>query len=81
MQSMLKISNSESTSSTETSPFTLRKQQQQQNSDLLNKMLEIAFKDQHQQQKPAEKPDISDKDSSKLFKKYRDLNTMVPDSL
>ena len=82
---MFKISNSETTSSTETSPFTIRKQQQP-NSDLLNKMLEIAFKEPIQKVETTEAATTtttsnSNKDTSKLLKKYRDLNTMVPDSL
>jgi hypothetical protein len=84
---MFKISNSETTSSTETSPFTIRKQQQP-NSDLLNKMLEIAFKEPIQKVETTEATTTtttttsnSNKDTSKLLKKYRDLNTMVPDSL
>jgi hypothetical protein len=85
LQSMFKISNSETTSSTETSPFTIRKQQQP-NSDLLNKMLEIAFKEPIQKVETTEATTTtttsnSNKDTSKLLKKYRDLNTMVPDSL
>jgi hypothetical protein len=63
------------TSTPDTSPFIIRKQQQP-NSELLNKMLEIAFNKQN-------KTVVNGSGNTKknCMKEYRDLNTMVPDSL
>lgn len=76
------LTTSSSSSSTDTSPFIMRKNQQQ-NSELLTKMLEIAFKEPPKQPQTSstasEKTNV--KDTSKILKEYRDLNTMVPDSL
>ena len=73
---------SSSLSTPDTSPFIARKQpleQQQQNSELFNKMFDIAFNKNKGTTSVIESN--NKKDSSIIMKEYRDLNTIVPVSL